>query len=140
MALRLVPTFERSISRLLAARGIVVTRWPGGARSSANLLLLSTTPSPTVLYVKESVSKPGFWGLTKNQLDRLAASGLRWFGVFLHRSASTGYTLSGGQIELRIEESRIRLAGDGDYKVNEHEQFLPSNRFDRLEELFPRLL
>ncbi len=128
MALRLVPAFERSLIDLLRSRGIAVSRWPGGAKKSANLILLSTSPS-TVLYVKESASKPGFWGLTRNQLDRLTASGDRWFGVFLHSSASTGYLLSGGQIRLRIEEGRLRLAGDGDYKVNEHEHFLPANRF-----------
>lgn len=140
MALRLVPVFERSLIRLLGVRGIHVSRWSGGTRQSPNLLRLSTSPNPTLLYVKESINKPGFWGLTKNQLDRLAASGDRWFGVFLQRSATTGYLLSGGQIELRVKEERIRLAGDGDYKINEHEQFLPANRFDRLEELFPRLL
>jgi hypothetical protein len=140
MALRLVPVFESSLSRLLRGRGIAVSRWSGGSRQSANLLRLSTSPSPTVLYVKESVNKPGFWGLTKNQLDRLVDSGNRWFGVFLQRSATTGYLLSGGQIELRIKEDRIRLAGDGDYKINEHDQFLPANRFERLEDLFPRLL
>lgn len=140
MALRLVPVFESSLTRLLRARDITVSRWSGGTRKSANLLLLSTSPSPTVLYVKESVNKPGFWGLTKNQLDRLVTGGYRWFGVFLQRSATKGYLLSGGQIELRIKEERIRLAGDGDYKINEHEQFLPANRFERLEELFSRLL
>lgn len=140
MALRLVPVFESSLTKLLRGRDITVSRWYGGTRRSGNLLLLSTSPSPTVLYVKESVNKPGFWGLTKNQLDRLATSGHRWFGVFLHRSATAGYLLSGGQIELRIGENRIRLAGDGDYKINEQEQFLPANRFDRLQELFPRLL
>ncbi len=140
MALRLVPKFETSLSRLLCARGIAVSRWSGGTRRSANLIALATVPRPTVLYVKESTSDPGFWGLTKNQLTRLSASGHRWFGVFLHHSPSAGYVLSGGQIELRIRDQRIRLAGDGDFKVNEHEQLLPSNRFERLEELFPKLL
>lgn len=94
MALRLVPTFESSLTKLLRARGILVSRWSDGTRMSANLILLSTSPSLTVLYVKESINKLGFWGLTKNQLERLAASGHRWFGVFLHRSAGTGYLLS----------------------------------------------
>ena len=140
MALRLVPTFERSLTNLLRPHGVAVSRWTGGSRTSANLILLSTSPSPTVLYVKESASKPGFWGLTKNQLDRLAATGLDWFGVFLHGSATTGYLLSGGQISLRIEKGRLHLAGDGDYKVNEHEQFLPADHFTRLEELFSKIL
>lgn len=140
MSLRMVPTFEVALAKLLQPRNIAVSRWAGGTRRSANLILLSTSPSPTVLYVKESINKPGFWGLTNNQLHRLAASGNRWFGVFLHRSATKGYLLSGGQIELRIRETRIRLAGDGDYKINEHEQFLPANRFERLDDLFPRLL
>lgn len=117
-----------------------MSNWSGGTRVSDSLLLLGTSPRPTVLYVKESTSRPGFWGLTANQLERLAVSGHRWFGVFLLRSASTGYLLSGGQIDLRIREGRIRVAGDGDFKVNENDQFLDPNRFKRLEELFPRLL
>ena len=140
MALRLVPIFERSITSLLGPHGIAVSRWTGGARTSANLVLLSTSPSPTVLYVKESTSEPGFWGLTKNQLDRLAASRHRWFAVFLHRSATSGYLLTGGQISLRIEEGRLHLAGDGDYKINENEQFVPANHFTRIEELLSQIL
>lgn len=117
-----------------------MSHWSDATRVSDNLLLLGTSPQPTVLYVKESTSRPGFWGLTANQLERLAASRYRWFGVFLLRSASSGYLLSGGQIDLRIREGRLRVAGDGDLKVNEHDQFLEANRFKRLEELFPRLL
>ena len=140
MPLRLVPNFEARLAKLLPARGITVARWLGGTRASANLLLLTTSPTSTVLYVKESVSTPGFWGLTKNQLDRINKSEQRWFGVFLHQSATMGYLLSGGQIDLRIRETRIRLGKDGDYKINEFEQFMPANRFQRLEELIQRIL
>ncbi len=51
--------------------------WVGGTRMSNHLLVVSTTPQPTVLYVKVGTSAPGFWGLTKNQLDRLSSSRVR---------------------------------------------------------------
>jgi hypothetical protein len=139
MALRLLPTFEASLRRLLGVQSIAVSRWLGSGRGSANLIELATEPEPIVLYVKESTSDPGFWGLTKNQIKRLCSGGHRWFGVFLHHSATAGYVLSAGEIELQIREQRIRLAGDGDYKVNEHQQFSRSNYFAHLEELVPKL-
>ena len=69
--------------------------------------------------LKESNLPRGWWGLTKNHMDSLERSSVRWFVVLLARSAETGYLLSGGQVARRVHDGTFRLAGDGDYKINE---------------------
>jgi len=134
----IVATFRKSLGSLLASRNLTVSMWAGGTRMSYHLLEISTKPRRTVLYVKVSTSVPGFWGLTKNQLDRLSSSHLRWFCVFLHRSSSAGYLLSGGQVLARVRDGSLTLGDDGDYKVNQRAEFVSSRRFESVDALISR--
>src|SRR6266508_1740325 len=134
-----VATFRKSLIERLATRGLTVSMWSGGTRMSNHLLEVSTTPQPTVLYVKVSTNAPGFWGLTKNQLDRLSSSHVRWFCVFLHRSAAVGYLLSGGQILMRVKDGSLIRRHDGDYKVNQRAEFVSSQRFETIDALVSRV-
>lgn len=134
-----VPAFRAAITKHLATRNLSVSNWNGGTRKSDHLLDIGTAPS-TILYVKSSANNPGFWGLTKNQLDQLSGLKARWFCVFLHQSSSSGYVLSGGQVQLHINDGSLKLAGDGDYKINERAEFVVPQRFDNLAALFARVL
>ena len=136
----LTPSFRVSLERALSTRGVAVSQWRGGTRVSNHLLEMSTSPQPTVLYIKGSTSDPGFWGLTHNQLDCLCHSKARWFCVFLHRSSMAGYLLSGGQIQLRLQKGDLTLGKDGDYKVNERSELVSSQRFEGVAALLSRLL
>ena len=131
-----VSLFRKQLSTKL---GFEVKRWSGGTRMSKNLLELSTISLPTVLYVKISNDVPGFWGLTKNQVDRLEKCGVRWFTVFLHLGPSSGYLVSGSQILNRIKNGKITLSIDGDYKFNETQDFEHAQQFQDLDELIGRV-
>ena len=135
----IVATFRKSLTAHLEPQGLVVSLWSSGTRKSNHLLEVATTPRQTVLYVKGSSNNPGFWGLTKNQLDALSAAPVRWFCVFLHKSSSIGYLLSGGQVQLHIKDGSLRLAGDGDFKVNERAEFVASQRFNNISDLASRI-
>ncbi|WP_158755173.1 hypothetical protein [Dyella sp. S184] len=136
----LVATFRKSLATELALRDLGVSMWRGGTRTSNHLLEISTAPQATVLYVKGSSNTPGFWGLTKNQLDRLSSSNSRWLCVFLHKSSSTGYLLTGGQILSRVRDGELTLSGDGDYKVNERSEFVRPQYFEGIQALVSRAL
>ncbi len=102
---------------------------------SNHLLELSTPPYPTVLYVKISNNVPGFWGLTKNQVDQLEKTRVRWFAVFLHLGPNLGYITSGSQILNRVKSGEISLSNDGDYKFNENHDFDSAQKFHNIDEL-----
>lgn len=136
----LVSQFRSLLSTAVAPLGLDVCLWPGAERASANLLQIGTAPQRTLLYVKGSSNSPGFWGLTKNQINRLSASQNRWFCVFLHKDPAAGYLLSGGQIVSRIGAGDLTLAGDGDYKVNQRSEFVESQRFEGIQALLSRVL
>ena len=123
-------------------QGISVRIWSSGNRSSRNLIELSTTPGPTVLYVKEfnTEGRPGFWGLTKNQVTRLEKAGVKWFTVLLLRSWTDGYVLSSAEVRDRIHDGSFELSGDGDFKVNEDVDLKSHQRFHGLEDLLHRIL
>jgi hypothetical protein len=104
------------------------------------LLQVDTVPTSTVLYVKESNSDPGFWGLTKNQVERLENGVLRWFVVLLTRSATAGYVLDRTEVNSRIADGTFELAGDGDYKINERPDLEGASAFDGIKSLFHRLI
>lgn len=133
-----VATFRKHLESHLMPHNLSVSVWAGGTRMSNHLLSISTKPSATVLYVKVSNSVPGFWGLTKNQVNHLSLSTVRWFCVFLHRSSSNGYLLTGDQVLARVEGGSLFLSKDGDYKVNERAGFLSSQRFENIDVLISR--
>jgi hypothetical protein len=131
--------FRLSITPLLQTQGLALGAWPGSTRRSWNVLVVSTTPKQTVLYVKESNTRRKFWGLTRNQVDRLVAADVRWFAVFLTNSDS-GYLLSGGQVLRRIDRGLFELSHDGDYKINESPDLAGAQHFGSLDELAHRTL
>jgi len=137
-----LPLFCSALAKQLADRHVTVSAWNVGGRRSANLVQLRTSRKPTVLYVKEFnvPNKPGFWGLTRNQLTRLEAADVRWFAVLLLRSAGAGYVLTGTQVLNRISNGSFELSGDGDYKVNEDKDLAPAQFFDRVSQLIDRVL
>ena len=111
--------FRPGLAGALASRGLTVATWGSGGRRSANLLVVSTKPKPSVLYVKEFnvPGRRGFWGLTHNQVDRLEAVAQRWFAVFLLRSSSSGYVLTGSQVLHRVQSGAFELSGDGNHTI-----------------------
>lgn len=135
-----ISAFREKLADRLEKKGLHVADWHGGTRVSGHLLEVSTEPKPTILYVKESNSSPGFWGLTKNQLDRLSDASVRWFAILLARSTEAGYLLSGGQVNLRIRDGTFELSADGDHKVNEGADLVDAQAFRTLDDLIARVL
>ena len=132
--------FRQQLERILDGRGISVSRWSLGR--SGNLLELTTLPRPTVLYVKEFnvEGHAGFWGLTKNQVNKLIGAHVRWFAVLLLRSSTSGYLITGQQVVHRVRNGLFELSGDGDYKVNEGPDLDEGQRIRSLQELMARTL
>ena len=132
-----LPPFRRLITEATGVRGINVSAWSSGGRSSANLIELSTRPKATVLYVKEfnTAGRPGFWGLTRNQVNRLERADVKWFAVLLLRSSAGGYLLTGAEVRRLIADGSFELSDDGDYKVNENVDLGSAQRFQSLQEL-----
>ena len=114
-----VNEFRNSLPNNLDGENLNITKWSGTPRRSNNLLEINFKKNPTILYVKESNSSPGFWGLTKNQLDRLNNFQIPWFIVLLLKSKDSGFLLSSKEVNTRIQDSTFELSKDGDYKVNE---------------------
>ncbi len=136
-----VPAFRKRLTEAAGARGISVGAWSSGGRSFPNLMELSTTPKVTVLYVKEfnTAGRPGFWGLTRNQVNRLEKAGVRWFAVLLLRSSAAGYVLTAAEVRHHIADGSFELSNDGDYKVNENADLGSAQRFWSVAELLERV-
>src|SRR5437870_4049062 len=126
-----VTEFRRHLTDALGRRRLSVRTWSSGGRYSRSLLELSTSPKPTVLYVKEFnvPGRPGFWGLTRNQIERVEKAGTRWFAVLLLRNEAVGYVLTGTQVRHRIADGSFEPSNDGDFKVNEGLDLKPAQRF-----------
>lgn len=131
--------FRVTLADELRLRNLEVRRWQPGL--SPNLLELSTTPTPTVLYVKEfSVAdRPGFWGLTRNQITRLQLARTKWFVVLLLRTATDGYVLTADEIRRHIQSGAFELSNDGDYKVHEKNDLTTPDRFNGIGRLLARI-
>jgi hypothetical protein len=138
--MRVLTDFRKRLGLELGARAISIDVWPKGR--SPNLLELATSPKATVLYVKEfNVPKhAGFWGLTRNQIDRLQAAQIRWFAVLLMRSSVDGYLISGQQVIHRVNSGHFELSGDGDYKVNELTDLVEAQKVRGIQDLVDRIL
>ena len=136
-----LPAFRKRLREVAESRGITVDTWSSGGRSSRNLIELSTTPKVTVLYVKEfnTVGHAGFWGLTRNQVNRLEKANVRWFAVLLLRSSASGYVLTAAEVRRLIADGSFELSGDGDYKVNEQMDLGPAQAFQSVAELLDRV-
>ena len=134
--------FRKKLTEMLEGRGLRVNTWSFGGRCSSNLLEITTAPKMTVLYVKEFnvPNRPGFWGLTKNQIDRLSPTIPRWFAILLLRSNAAGYVLTASQVVKHIADGLFELSRDGDYKVNETLDLKSAEAFGSLEDLLSRIL
>ena len=95
----------------------------------------------TVLYVKEfnTAGHAGFWGLTRNQINRLEKANVRWFAVLLLRSSAAGYLLTAAEVHRSIADGSFELSRDGDYKVNEQTDLRPTQAFQSVVELLDRV-
>lgn len=136
-----LPAFRKHLTEAAKGRGIAVDTWSSGGRSSRNLIELSTAPKVTVLYVKEfnTAGHAGFWGLTRNQVDRLEKANIRWFAVLLLRSSAAGYVLTAAEVRRSIADNSFELSGDGDYKVNEQTDLRPAQAFQSVTQLLGRV-
>jgi hypothetical protein len=139
-----VNEFRKLIANEPVGEGLDISPWPGATRRSYHLLEINTkkksTVKSTVLYIKESNSSPGFWGLTKNQLDQLDKAQVRWFAVLLLKSNNTGYVLSSNEVKNRLQDGTFELSKDGDHKVNERTDLNPNMTFRRIQDLLARVL
>jgi len=135
-----VNQFRELIANELVGEGLDISQWPRATRRSNHLLEINTKKKSTVLYVKESNSSPGFWGLTKNQLDQLDKTRVRWFTVLLLRSNNTGYVLSSNEVKNRVEDGSFNLKKDGDHAVNEGRGLTPDMAFRDIKDLLSRVL
>jgi hypothetical protein len=129
--------FRNRLTEAVQRRGVTMTTWSSGGSSSRNLVQLSTTPKRTVLYVKEFniTGRPGFWGLTRNQVTRLEKANVRWFAVLLLRSSTAGYLLTSAEVRHHVADRSFELSRDGDYKVNEDLDLISAQRFQSLRDL-----
>jgi hypothetical protein len=134
--------FRANLTEILVDHGLRINTWASGGRRSANLLEITTAPETTVLYVKEFnvLNRPGFWGLTKNQIERLHTVAPNWFAVLLLRSSTTGYVLTRSQVANLISEGSFELSGDGDFKVNECQDLQSTDAFWSLKQILGRIL
>jgi len=135
-----ITDFRKALSALALKRKITISSWHGATRRSPNLLELNTEPHPSVLYVKISNSNPGFWGLTKNQIDRLKENKLDWFAVLLAGDVNNGYLFTKGEVIQGINNGKFELSNDGDYKVNENTDCEKTHGFKNLEEILNRII
>jgi len=94
------------------------------------------------LYVHEFnvPNKPGFWGLTKNQIATLNSAPVRWCAVLLLRSADAGYVLTAREVCDRIKNGLFELSRDGDYKVNQTTDLKAAEWFENIPQLLDCLL
>ena len=135
-----VSEFQKLITNDPVGKGLEISLWPGATRRSHHLLEIDTEKKSTVLYVKESNSSPGFWGLTKKQLDQLDRAQVRWFAVLLLKSDDTGYVLSSNEVKCRVQNGTFELSKDGDHKVNERTDLNSNMVFRGIKDLLTLVL
>lgn len=131
--------FTQQLQDKLKKADIRITRWTGGKRQSANILILKFPHEGLLLYVKVRSKQPGFWGLTRNRVAEIEETGLRWYAVLLLASPEFGYLLPAEEILRRIRQEEWKLSNDGDYKINEGKTLDTSFGFSSLNELLDLL-
>lgn len=117
-----------------------IGKWAGAGRRSNHLIEIKSNATSTILYVKESNKSPGFWGLTKNQLERIENSQICWFAVLLLRRNDSGYSISSNDVKRMIQNGTFELSRDGDYKVNEKTDLSSNMAFRGVQDLLNRVL
>lgn len=129
MATSLLASFTKRLRSTCNAHGVSCSRWSGASPSSANILTVGTKPKETLLYIKCRTDLPGFWGLTKNRLSELNASGKPWYAVLIVGTPEVGYVASQDDVYGRTSSGSWTLAADGDFKVNENNDLEGISRF-----------
>ena len=127
--------FGVALENALKLKGLTSKVWQD---TWPHLIEIDTQPRITVVYVKESNTTRGFWGLTKSHLDRLNKDDVRWFAILL-RSPKRGYLLSRSDISGLVDRGTVKLAGDGEYKVHEQNLGIPLS-FIGIPDLVGRML
>ncbi len=135
-----INAFRTALTNVASARGLRLEPYKGGALRSRNIFEIDTQPIFSILYVKISNSFPGFWGLTKNQLDRLQQDKTRFFVVLVARDVTNGYILTGKEVSDKIADGTFELGKDGDYKVNENTDCSSKNSFGGLGAVISRII
>jgi hypothetical protein len=136
------PFLHEFRGELSAKDGRVATWDGGGSRKTANLVEIRTAsgrPS-LLLYVKTRSEAGGFWGLRKNQLDSLRASGLKWLVALLIGPGQKGYLLSSELVDRAISEHRWSFGQAGDFKVHENREITGSRSFNSWKSLIASVI
>ena len=81
---------------------------------SRNIIELSGSMN-CLIYFKVRSEKPYRWGVTKNRIDELNQSDMKWVLVLLYESPNTGYLITAGDLNRYL--SIWPRGSDGDYKV-----------------------
>ena len=135
-----VDEFRKLIPNEFNGQSLDIVKWAGSGRSSNHLLEIKSNSTSTVLYVKEFNKLPGFWGLTKNQLDRIDKSQIRWFAILLLRSNDAGYFITSNEVKIMIQNGTFELSRDGDYKINERTDLNSNMGFSGIQDLLKNIL
>lgn len=97
-------------------RGFCSQLWARGTRRmSRNIIELSGSMN-CLIYFKVRSEKPYRWGVTKNRIDELNQSDMKWVLVLLYESPNTGYLITARDLNHRYLSIWPR-GSDGDYKV-----------------------
>ena len=86
----------------------------GTRRMSRNIIELSGSMN-CLIYFKVRSEKLYRWGVTKNRIDELKQSDMKWFLVLLYESPNTGYLITARDLNRYL--SIWPRGSDGDYKV-----------------------
>ena len=135
-----VDEFRKSLPDNYDGDNFNVEHWSGTPRRSNNLLEIRSKKKSSILYVKASNNSPGFWGLTKNQIDRLNNSQIPWFVVLILKSKDSGYVLSSKEVNTKIQDGTFELSNDGDHKVNEIQDLNSDMAYRGIKNLLERIL
>jgi len=139
MSTQLLDDFKKQLHEFCNARDITIDTWNKAQPISRNIIMIKTHPVPILLYVKVRNERPGFWGLTANQIAKLIDSGIIWYVILLLESLDTGYILSSVEVERHINNADWILSRDGDYKLNEGLEVDSKYGFYSFEDLMNRI-
>ncbi|MEW6128515.1 MAG: hypothetical protein AB1757_15855 [Acidobacteriota bacterium] len=129
-----IDEFQSKMGEGLERRGLRIDQWTDAPRRSKHLLKIDTTQPSTILYVKEGNGTKAFWGITKNQIERLNQASIKWFAILLLNSSNAGYVFSSEDMNKLIGDCTL---SQGDYKVNNPKS---KYEFKSIEDLLNRIL
>lgn len=135
-----IAKFIESLLRIIDDKSVVITQWSGAPRRSKNIIEINSINKSLIIYVKISNNSPGFWGLTKNHLDRLNNMQTHWFVVLLLKSYDCGYILYSNDVNTKIQEGVFELSKDGDHKINERSDLNSEMAFQGINNLMEKIL